>query len=82
MIPLFFDKTGNAETFLKYTAVIADVAKLQIGIQIGGSTIQDAKEDMRIKFKGAMATGTSLVFYMDKIVGKFKQGMYSIVQTC
>ena len=36
-----------------------------------GSTLDDVKEDIRVKFKGALATGQTLVFYLDKVAGKF-----------
>ena len=71
-IPFFFDSTGNAETFLKYNSTIIEVAKLQIAIQLGSKTLEQVKEDMRVKFKNAMAAGWALVFYLDKVAGKFK----------
>ena len=55
---------------MKYNSSIAEVAKLQIGAK----TLEEAKEEMRLRFKGAMAYGKPLVFYMDKLAGKFKTG--------
>uniref|UniRef100_A0A7S3KBQ4 Uncharacterized protein n=1 Tax=Euplotes crassus TaxID=5936 RepID=A0A7S3KBQ4_EUPCR len=75
-IPFFFDTTGNAERFLTYTASVIDIAKHQVGIQLGATTVDDVKEDIRLRFKGAMAYGKTLVFFLDKLAGNFKSDYF------
>lgn len=78
--PFFFDSTGNAEVFLKYSASICYVAKLQIGV-IMGSSIQDAKDEMRQTFVGAMKYGKNLCLHIDKIAPKFDSGKLLFILT-
>mmetsp|Transcript_18258 Transcript_18258/g.21003 ORF Transcript_18258/g.21003 Transcript_18258/m.21003 type:complete len:183 (-) Transcript_18258:32-580(-) len=70
-VPFFFDTTGNASVFFKYNSVIIEVAKLQISVGLGSMKVDEAKESMRLKFKSAMASGKALIFFLDKVAGKF-----------
>ena len=49
ILNLFLCSTGNAITFLKYNCSIIEVAKLQISIVLGGKTVDEVKEEMRLR---------------------------------
>ena len=70
-VPFYFDTTGNAEVFFRYSNTLCELNKTQLAYSIGRKTLDEVKEELRIHFKSAMANGTTLAIFMDKTMGKF-----------
>mmetsp|Transcript_10556 Transcript_10556/g.12021 ORF Transcript_10556/g.12021 Transcript_10556/m.12021 type:complete len:178 (+) Transcript_10556:30-563(+) len=70
-VPFFFDCNGNAEVFFKYKAHLCEIHKIQIGVAMGTKTLDEAKEEIRSHLHYSMKAGDTLVFFIDKIMGKF-----------
>ena len=70
-VPFFFDTQGNASVFFKYKAQLLELHELQVAITAGERTLEDVKEKIRSSLMYAMKSGDTLVFFMDKLMGKF-----------
>ena len=72
-VAFFFDLNGNAETFFKYTATICELHVTQTAMSLGHKTLDDVKEDIRLKFKSAMHNGYTLCLSTGNALGRFKE---------
>ena len=71
-VPFFFDTQGSAEVFFRYKAIQVDLCRTQLALTLNQNTLENVKEDIRKKFISAMANGDTLVFFIDKLMGKFE----------
>ena len=71
-IAYFFDTTENAATFFNYKGTLCEIGKMQLAVSIGQKTVDDLKEDVRLRVKTAFM-GDTLAFDVGKSVAKFSE---------
>ncbi|CAI2381633.1 unnamed protein product [Moneuplotes crassus] len=71
-VPFFFDTQGNAEVFFKYKANLVELNRMQVALAAEETTVDDVKEKIRTHLLYALKSGSCIVFFVDKLMGKFE----------